>query len=305
MTLKRRVEWFWLLQYHCNYRCPYCVYDAVWPDVLKMDRQHPPERWLQAWRRAHDKWGEGRITMTGGEPTAFPGFAAMMEELTKLFTVSFDTNLSLPLEQVRRLAKTLDPRRTDWLTSYHPTQTALEDYLAKAEALRDAGHQYVCRLVAWPPQLGALPRLRAAFAERGLTFVVNPFQGEWEGKRYPDAYTPEERALILGTTAAMKDDPALGGHAAIAEHNIDIHRQPPTGRLCHSGSLHAYIAADGSVWRCFQYRERSWESFGSFFDEGLALNDGPVICRSPVCEWEYRWLVGEEERFHNADAAAA
>lgn len=290
--MRRKIEFFWLIQYHCNYRCPYCVYDAVWPEVLARDRVFTPAEWLRAWERCHARYGEGRVTMTGGEPTAYSGFIELMDRLTDWFTVSFDTNLSLPMEKFEPLTRKLPPARVDWLTSFHPDTVTPDDFIAKARLLKERGHSYVCRLVAHPPRLKDIPALRRRFEEAGLLFVVNPFQGDYQGRRYPDAYTEEERALILGELRE-------GSHAAIAAHNINIHTEKPTGRLCRSGSEHAYIGVDGIVYRCFQYSERRWEPFGSFLAEDFRLWDEPKECRSPVCEWEYRWLVDEAERFQN------
>lgn len=282
----------------CNYRCPYCVYGLVPFDRRKVGHHFSAEQWIAGWKRMHHRYGEGNIILTGGEPTLYPGFSEMVIALSRWFHLAFDTNLSWDLDGLRAFLRAADPARVRFEVSFHPTSTEIGPYLERAELVRDAGFGYIHRLVAYPSLLPRVPEFRRLFAERGLTFVVNPFQGEHEGRRYPESYTDEDRRLISGASVGVAGDPANAPHGEFVQQILN--RESPKGRLCRSGYQHLRIEDDGTVYRCGEYATLKWEPLGGFFDETWTLWDEPRLCRAERCEWEYRWLVDQADRFQNA-----
>ncbi len=297
-ALSRRVEYFWMIMGKCNYRCPYCVYGLAEHDRRKDDRFFSAEEWLAGWRRMHERYGEGNIILTGGEPTLFPGFADLVAELSSMFRIGFDTNLSWDQETLAAFLRRVSPERVRIEISYHPSCAEIEPFLEKARLIRDAGFESINRLVAYPPLLPRLAEFRALFARAGLTFVVNPFQGVHEGRHYPESYTEEQKRLVAAASAGVESAGRDAPHGEFVRQILD--RESPKGRLCRSGSRHVRVEDDGRVYRCGEYSTRNWERLGDFFDENLRLWDEPRLCRSGCCEWEYRWLVDQAERFQNA-----
>ncbi|MBI3547465.1 MAG: radical SAM protein [Elusimicrobia bacterium] len=293
----RRVEYFWMIMGKCNYRCPYCVYGLSDFDRRKVDRYFTAEQWLSRWERMHEKYGEGNIILTGGEPTLYPEFSEMIETISKLHWLAFDTNLSWEPARLKEFLSRVSPRRVRIETSFHPTETAPEPFIEKARMIKDAGFGYINRLVGHPNILADVPKYRGMFAGAGLTFVVNPFQGQFDGREYPQAYGGAERALIEGATVGVEGENANAPHKEFVQQILN--RESPKGRLCRSGYQHVRIEDDGMVYRCGEYSTQRWEPIGHFFDDGLELWHEPKLCRSERCEWEYRWLVDQAERFHN------
>ncbi|MBI3551042.1 MAG: radical SAM protein [Elusimicrobia bacterium] len=290
----RQLQLQWQMQYACNYRCPYCVYEGWWPEVLQDDRPDiPMADWIKAWRRVHLKYGSSDIFITGGEPSYYLGFVDLLKAMTEIHYVSFDTNLSWSWPDLRRFVAEVGKRRIRLDTSFHSHTAELGEFIAKAVFLKDNGINYVCRLVAWPPLLARVDFFREGFAKAGVTFVVYPFQGVYEGREYPASYTESERSLILGRTADLKGDANNGEQPDLVKHIMNIHREKPLGRMCRSGFIYARVMPDGTVYRCGPYQFRRWDPLGNVFDEGFALREEPTLCRSQFCEFEYRYLVDE------------
>ncbi|MBI3552381.1 MAG: radical SAM protein [Elusimicrobia bacterium] len=289
-----RVQFQWQIQYACNYRCPYCVFEGQWESVLKLDRKDiKMEAWVEVWTRMHRTYGPGDIFITGGEPSYYRGFVDLLKALTEMHYVSFDTNLSWSWEDLRRFVKEVGKRYIRLDTSFHSHSVDVREFIAKASFIKDNGINYVCRLVAWPPLLSKVEAFREEFAKAGLTFVVYPFNGVYEGRDYPAAYTDAERALIQGRTHELKGDMRNGEQADFVGHMINMHREPPAGRLCRSGFIYARVLPDGTVYRCQPYESRWMEPLGNIFDEAFALREEPTLCRSQWCEFEYRYLVDQ------------
>jgi MoaA/NifB/PqqE/SkfB family radical SAM enzyme len=293
----RKVQYFWMLLGRCNYRCPYCVYGQAESDRRRQEPRYGAGEWLAAWRRMRGLYGEGDIVMTGGEPTLFPGFSGFVLELSSMFHVAFDTNLSWDKESLAGLLARADPARLRFETSFHPLAAETEPFLEKVRMIAGKGFGYINRLVAYPPLLDRVPELRELFAREGLTFVVNPFQGTYAGRRYPQDYTEAEKALIRGAGVNVWETADNAPHGEFVRQVLD--RESPQGRLCRAGSEHVRIEDDARVFRCGEYSTRGWEALGHFMDEGLRLWDESRPCRSDRCEWEYRWLVDQKERFKN------
>lgn len=290
------LEFLWLVQDLCNYRCPYCFVSGQRREIRPwLVNEHPVERWVAAWDRVADLYGPAWIRLTGGEPTRLPGFLDLIGAMTRRHSVSFDTNMSWNHDEIRRFAELVPNDRTTVDVSLHPSEGDMNAVLAKCAWLKERGYKLIARLVGYPPLLDQAPRLRSLFEESGLRFIVNPYQGEWQGREYPRGYTDAERRLIEGSCASL--DPALAEdreQVEIAAHILRMHEQSPRGRLCRSGYLYARVMHDGSVYRCQPYESRGWEALGSLLDGDFRLRGASTPCRSDLCEFEYKHLVAME-----------
>ena len=289
------VQFQWQLQYACNYRCPYCTFMGQWDEILKLDRRDiSMQAWIEVWARMFRDYGSSDIFITGGEPSFYAGFVDLLKALTAMHYVSFDTNLSWTWPDLRRFVAEAEGCRIRLDTSFHPHTADLHEFIAKAVFLKDHGINYVCRLVAWPPLLPQVERFRAEFAKAGVTFVVYPFQGVYEGRRYPASYGEAERALIRGRAAGFEGDLNNAEQPEFVGHIINMHRESPAGRLCRSGCIYARVLPDGTVYRCQPYESMRWEPLGNISDGAFALRETPTLCRAQACEFEYRYLVQPE-----------
>ncbi len=290
------IELYWLPESRCNYPCPYCPYHG--PDRARLVASQPDlttAQWLEAWDRLADRAGLCRVYISGGgEPTLRPDFTGLIAGLAARHEVVFDTNLSWPLERLEAFAAAVPVERVRVETSYHRSAADLDAFLAKADFLRRRGFRLQCRWVAWPPDFGLLPELHARFRERGLPFAVTPFNGEWESRSYPAAYTADERAAMR----AVAEDSAASGHDTVnpelVGHLAALHEEKPAGRDCRSGAEYVCVMPDGTVHRCAQYAMRGWEPLGSLLKGDWTPAPGPTPCRAELCAHEWRWLVRDE-----------
>lgn len=289
------IELYWMLESRCNYGCPYCPYPGPRRDrLVAAQAPLPAAEWIAAFESLSERAGPCRVYISGGgEPTLRPDFVELAAGLARRHELAFDTNLSWSWERLRAFAGAAPPSRVSVQTSYHPSDAALAEFVEKAAFLRERGFRVQCRWVAWPPDLGRLPALRAAFRARGLPFAATPFWGEWEGRSYPAAYSEAQRAELLApaaeAAASGEDvvDPELVAHLA------RLNAETPRGRDCRSGADYACVMPDGSMFRCMQYGGRGWERQGSLLDGTWSPAPGPSPCRAPECAHEWRWLVRE------------
>lgn len=292
-TRGRPLEFEWVLHDRCNYRCPYCcVSGGAGSSRPRKINSRRPGQWIDAWKRVYGKYGHCFIRVTGGEPTIFDGFMEIMVGLTRLHTVSFDTNLSWEECQIEEFTRKIPPEKTTLDISFHPYAAGLQSVTAKASLLRDRGFKYVCRLVAFPPLLPRVKYYHDAFSKAGLRFTVNPFNGTHNGLQYPRAYTAEERDFISGLSGHFLKGPSdYREQAFFVRHGLNLHADSTAGRLCSSGQLHGRVTPEGDVYRCQPYEEKNWEPLGSIFDGEFSMRCAPAPCRARSCQFEYKYLV--------------
>ena len=274
----------WDLWYACNYRCSYCWWemDGLWDELAKQHKLLAPQEWAAVWRRVHALHGEAMLDVLGGEPLLYPRAAELFAELAKLHRLRITTNLSLEEAKLRALIGGLSPERVHLNASFHPDFTDFESFLSRVMLLKEAGFEPGVLFVPWPPFLTDMPRYRAECVERGIPFSVMVFQGLWQGRSYPDSYTPEQRAVIGG----FMNNPRIKQ----AEVKYRLDQQSTAGKLCHAGRVYANVKANGDVYRCGQ-DAFGRQPMGNLFDPSFRLFDAPRPCPYAQCSClEFKFL---------------
>ncbi|MHA1380615.1 MAG: GDSL-type esterase/lipase family protein [Candidatus Helarchaeota archaeon] len=178
----------------CNYHCPYCYYvyspkaeNYFWGNI---------KDWHNAFKKS---FGNQRLVfyLAFGEPTlgeAFYDIVKMIEREPK-WELRITTNLSQDLERLvsTRLAR---EGRFNINASFHPTQTTIEQFLEKLLYLRKHNIEPSIVYVMWPPQMKRFESDFKVFSEHNFLMDIRPFLGIYKGKRYPKAYSDEERQFI-------------------------------------------------------------------------------------------------------------
>jgi MoaA/NifB/PqqE/SkfB family radical SAM enzyme len=220
----------------CNYRCSYCVAGQNDRPVQELD--------LAAVQRTLETI-EAKLVVTsfdcgGGEPTIHPQFPALLELCATRGPVSFPTNNSQNPE--RWLPKAV-AHRIYVRAALHPeSEERLDRYLEYARYLIEAGSDFASLFVSHPTRIPKIPAYRQYFAEKGVPFTPVSFIGEYEGRRYPHAYSNEEKEM-LGLNAENRS----------WFHKIEPHAtrlRNFRGIPCLAGFRSIYIGADGNVRRC-------------------------------------------------------
>lgn len=280
------IEFDWLIHYRCNYRCAYCFFEGMWEEVDKKNLQVPVEKWVEAFKRLQAKHEEMKITITGGEPTAFPGFIELISALQKFAFISFDTNLSFNEEFLVKFLKAADPKRMFLGASFHPEFAVENEFKRKLERLKKAGFDFRIHYVTYPPHIGAMEKFRKEFMGLGFRFTPIPFRGNYSGMKYPEAFTEAERLAIYGV--ADKIEPK--DSEWVASQVVQVKSK---GRKCQAGLKYARIDCDGTVYLCGNDFTKSDMKYklGNMLNADFAMNIEAVVCRQETCPCEFRWII--------------
>jgi len=227
----------------CNYRCSYCVAAGMNNEPVKYFDLPALEKSI---RLIKSKLIVFSLECCGGEPTVHPQFPELVRLLASFGPVSFPSNNSqnpqrwLPHEYAKRLAIR---------SAIHPEAEAkFERYVANARYLNGAGCKFDALFVAHPDRIAKIQFYRERLKAEGITFTPVSFIGEHNGKRYPNAYTKEEREQI-----GLEEESRYWYHR-LEPHATRIRNF--RGIPCLAGHKNMFLGRDGSVMRCIYDRRK-------------------------------------------------
>jgi organic radical activating enzyme len=183
----------WRLHGRCNLRCPYCFYDKIWHVIDRDCALFPLDVWKRFWDGLYRDHGSFQISLTGGEPFMYRDLGPLLAHLAKRHTVDVCTNLTW---NVADWAPRLDPAAIGIHAAFHPYAALIDDFVRKLSYMRDRGFAVMASFVGYPPAFERLAEYGAALEKAGLPWMCRPLTGWYQGKRYPDAYTPAEAGLV-------------------------------------------------------------------------------------------------------------
>lgn len=81
---RERIFCLWDVAWGCNYRCPYCYFDAGWEFIARNDFRPSTETWLAFWERMHSLHSDGTVLRCTNTRTKIghisdPAFRLMQE----------------------------------------------------------------------------------------------------------------------------------------------------------------------------------------------------------------------------------
>jgi MoaA/NifB/PqqE/SkfB family radical SAM enzyme len=273
-----KISFVWDIHYRCNFRCPYCWFNDKWAEMDQYNHYPSLQEMVQRWRNIFERHGECHIMITGGEPSLYPNFTELIVELSKMHTVKITSQLS---GDMYTFARKVDPSRVVLDMNFHPLETKLEPFIRKVLTLKKYGFKGGVCYLAYPPQMDKISYYHEQFEKHGIGFALAAFWGEYQGRKYPESYSEEERKMIA---------PFLGDVARVTYH---LEGRKTKGKLCRAGHVYASIKADGKVTRCGPL---SHKPIGNIFDPDFRMFDAPMPCEADVCPCdEYVWLVDEEK----------
>ncbi|MBI3547466.1 MAG: radical SAM protein [Elusimicrobia bacterium] len=282
-----KVHWNWEIMLPCNFRCSYCVVHNESAQFLQL----PVADWRRIWTRMFKLYGCSQVRFAGGEPTIYPDFINLVGMILEMHTVDITTNLSFDVEE---WIKKVPCDGIAISGSLHLEHFKPEDFLRKLLILRERGNQLIsASLVAYPPDIPRVEAIRDLFEKAGVLFKIIPFNGVYQGKRYPGGYTDEERR-ILGMQVEKSQD-ELG--KTLNKQWQDYANSKPDdknfmGIPCHMGEMYAKIYSDGTVRRCCH---TGVEILGRITDPNLKLFDEPKPCTVLSCSCWKPMVAGRYE----------
>ncbi|MFA5163751.1 MAG: radical SAM protein [Patescibacteria group bacterium] len=232
----------------------------------------------------YESYGSCHIRFSGGEPFVCPDFIQFLRVLSEYHTLEVSTNLSA---DVNNLKERLCPEGLLLSSSFHPQFIDIHEFLKKVLFLKNSGFDISVTFVAYPPFLAQLKYYRETIENNGIQFIIQLFSGAFNGLRYPESYTDEEKMLL-------KEQAGLSLHKdankQIYESKMDIGRIH--ARICRMGQMYAKIDNNGDVFRCCASGS---PKLGNIFNGGLQLLDKPQACEINPCPCWKAMIVGEEE----------
>lgn len=178
----------------CNYRCPYCYYIGL-HSTCDMSFGSM-EEWHEGLKRSFGN--QHLVVYLGfGEPTLGRRFPEIIEMFQSEPNWELRIVSNLDTKQIKNAAvtKLAESKRLHIVGSFHPCMTNREKYLERLIYFRENGIEVPSVFVAYPEYLSRFVDDIEYFRKHGFLIHVRRFQGLFNKKTYPYAYTDAERRL--------------------------------------------------------------------------------------------------------------
>lgn len=174
----------------CNYTCAYCIGQHQHQDVILHD--------LNKLEQIYTDIKPFILTVfecKTGEPTLHPQIKDILRLCRAYGTISMPTNNSI------KPSSWLDKAYASGLLlniTLHPSaESDLKAFIDRLKAMQDFG---VTRInlgyIARPDRMEQLKALQDNFELAGFKLRGVPFSGDWNGIKYPNGYTVEDKVLL-------------------------------------------------------------------------------------------------------------
>lgn len=266
----------WDIHWLCNYRCPYCWFYGKWIDLRTRNRILTVRELIKAWNNIYRSYGSVKISITGGEPFLYPDFVELIKELSQMHKVEIITNLSVDIQP---FIKGVNSKNVKVNPSFHPLFADFDKFIERALILKEGGLLNCVSYLAWPPQILRIGYYTQKFRRHSISISIQSFFGEYKGLRYPDAYTKEDKQIILPQIGERGGEP------------FQTEPFKSKGKLCAAGQRYGVIHPDGKVLRCGGINSCEGASIiGNLFEQGFRLLEKPSPCTFDICpcnEWAF------------------
>ncbi|MFZ0929099.1 MAG: radical SAM protein [Syntrophobacteraceae bacterium] len=285
--MKYDVEADWILLYTCNFRCPYCFFPApTLSDKIKM--YGTAAQWREGFQATGRTW---LLHITGGEPTLYPEFVDLCDELTQNNYLSINSNLSHHC--IKIFVQRINPERVHFINAAihleeREKHYSLNIFIERVHELRDAKFNVLTSLVMTPHVVNNISTIYGQLEANGLFAIPKVIRGTYAGNHYPTSYSDEQRRIIYDHIIRARQKygsllTGLGEPPTINMFSDDIFLKGVKdyrGRLCDAGYRFVKITPEGSVRRC-----ESSRVFGNILSKGVRLSDAPELCDTSYCPY--------------------
>lgn len=270
----------WSVTENCNLQCEYCFSprtNSAKAPVIKIDK-------LMATLDATGK--TFKITFTGGgEPFVVSNFVEASMRITEKHFLGVNTNLTLP--RVRKFAESIDPSRVDYVhASCHILELErtglVSQFIEHFQLLTEKGFVVYASEVAHPTLLPFVDQHREHFRSQGIELQYSPFIGYFDGRKYPESYSADERATFFRSPqppVRMFRRQDVRKEYARPELMIGNHDPGDVkNRACNAGFNACVVHGNGVVDRCFIINQQLGDVYSHF-----KFDDDMYICPVDYC----------------------
>jgi MoaA/NifB/PqqE/SkfB family radical SAM enzyme len=281
------VEADWLLLDTCNFRCAYCFFSDEMLSA-KVQSYATGEKWAEGFDSTGKTW---LIHITGGEPSIYPGFIDLCRNLSRNHYLSINSNLSGNC--IEEFAETINPKRVHYINAAlhyveREKRKSFVNFVERVSNLRRRGFHVLLSVLMSPDIIQLYPDISARLASYGLAGVPKVMRGNWNGRKYPDAYSDEERSLFLRYLA----DAQLSYATFLAEmgDTVTINMFADgrfvngipsyIGKRCGTGYNFVKIDPEGNVSSC-----KPKSTLGNILQKNVKLMLTPALCKGSYCPY--------------------
>ncbi len=134
--------WVVYLSARCNFNCSYCIQKQIMsPDETRRPwaryQELSGKEWVAAFNGLSTR-PEHSLILTGGEPSLHPDFYDICRDLEG-YQLEMTSNLTFDVDRLIQTMQKAGKRFHSAFHTYHPKWMSPEDFLERAEKLRDSG----------------------------------------------------------------------------------------------------------------------------------------------------------------------
>jgi MoaA/NifB/PqqE/SkfB family radical SAM enzyme len=275
----------------CNYSCVYCI--AGHGEVTESRLRHwNPTRYLNVIENVARLPFKVNIRLgVAGEffldKTLIKG-AAWLSHQENIDAVNLITNLSFKQRHFSRWLSTFDESKVAMVASYHPSEIDNKQEWISTAKWATKRYDFSVVVIAFPRDLPDLENNIEDLRQHGLEVFVQPFIGVWEGRSYPEEYSPEERQRL-------KD-------AMYSRHDVEFLLNLKKPGMCNAGYKSLYVGPLGDVFPCGMGHYK--KSLGNLAESHkIELASGPELCQFSRCQCDTENMnTTQFEKYYRFDA---
>lgn len=181
----------------CNLKCPYCI--NLHKGNSRSEQSHRKNLDVDAWITAANRLvlrDDLPLTLQGGEPTIYPGFYRLVNEVKPEIRMDLMTNMAFDVDEfIREVPIWRFIREAPYASirvSYHPGQNDINTLITKTVKMQTAGFRVGIYAVEHPDESVRqhLLETQKRCQTLGLDFRFKEFLGELKGAIYGDFRYP-------------------------------------------------------------------------------------------------------------------
>ncbi len=198
-----------------------------------------------------------------------PNMIEACVEITRNHFIGINTNLTSG--KIKEFSEKINPERVLYIqASLHIKElerlNLLEKYIHNFQLCRVKGFDITAHVVAYPPLLDEVEKYKEYFQEKGISVRLDPFIGEYNGKKYPDFYSEKEIKIL-----------------SQSDKNSTTYKQK--GKLCNAGYNVGVVNPYGYISPCFNISR----SIGKIHDK-VRFNKKLIRCPFKFCKCPLNFL---------------
>ena len=246
-----------------------------------------PVKWKEGFDATDKTW---LVHITGGEPSIYPGFVELCEQLTQKHYLAINSNLTHHC--IKDFIERINPERIHFINAAlhieeRQKRGLFNLFIERVYELKEAKFNVLLSQLMTPYVVSNYHEITEQLGAHGLFAIPKVIRGTHGGKHYPASYSAEKKRLInkylMEATENyetvlnnMDERPTIN---LFSDHSFLDGIIDYRGRLCSAGKNFVSIVPNGTVFRCGS------PILGNILFKDVRLLDSPKICDMWYCPY--------------------